>query len=384
MASSLIKNIGIICSGDINHPLLDGDALLIEDGLIKGVGKEKELDGGEPKTVIDARGTTLAPGLIDSHVHPVFGDFTPRQNVLGYIESYLHGGVTSMVSNGEVHLAGRPRDRAGVKALAILAAKSFANSRPGGVKVLGGTMVLESGLLEEDFAEVAREGVRCVKFLTEIENVDEAKSFSRWAKKYGVKVIIHCGGASLPGVKTTTADSIIQIEPDVVAHINGGPTSVSLKDMEKLIRQTPYYLDIVNCGNPKAALEAIKIAMDARALGRVIIGTDTPSGSGVIPLGMWQTIVLLASLTELKAEEAIALATGNTARAYGLKTGMIKEGNAADLVIMDAPSGCIAEDALGSIKNGDIPGISIVLIDGEVKVSRSRNTPPPKRPAVII
>lgn len=245
-------------------------------------------------------------------------------------------------------------------------------------------MVLEPGLLEEDFAEVALEGVRSVKFLTEVGKVEEAKDFSRWAKKYGMKVIIHCGGTSLPGVKTTTADSIIQIDPDVVAHLNGGPTAVSLEDVERLVRQTHYYLDIVNCGNPRAALQAIKIAMDAKALGRVIIGTDTPSGSGVIPLGMWQTIVLLASLTDLKAEEAIALATGNTSRAYGLRTGLIREGYAADLIIMDAPSGCIADDALGAVKVGDIPGISTVLIDGQVKVSRSRNTPPPKRAARIV
>ncbi|MCL6641296.1 MAG: hypothetical protein K6T92_07980, partial [Candidatus Rokubacteria bacterium] len=34
-----------------------------------------------------------------------------------------------------------------------------------------------------------------------------------------------------------------------------------------------------------------------------------------------------------------------------------------------------ARDALGAIARGDIPGISAVIIDGVVRVWRSRNTP---------
>jgi len=85
--------------------------------------------------VIDANGTTLAPGLIDSHVHPVAGDWTPRQNQIGWIDSCLHGGVTTMISAGEVHMPGRPKDVVGVKAMAITAQRAFAAVRPSGVKV---------------------------------------------------------------------------------------------------------------------------------------------------------------------------------------------------------------------------------------------------------
>src|SRR5215510_14952114 len=109
---TLIRNIGQIVSGDIARPLVDGDSI-----------------------VIDAAGTTVMPGLIDSHCHPVFGDFTPRQRTVDFIESGLHGGVTSMISAGEVHLPGRPRDIVGLKALAIVAARAYSNARPAGVKV---------------------------------------------------------------------------------------------------------------------------------------------------------------------------------------------------------------------------------------------------------
>ena len=111
----VIRNIGLLLSGDIDKPILDADTIVVNDGLITAVCKEKDCDIAGAKTVIDVRKTCVAPGLIDSHVHPVFGDWTPRQNQLGWIESTLHGGVTTMVSAGEVHLPGRPKDIVGLK-----------------------------------------------------------------------------------------------------------------------------------------------------------------------------------------------------------------------------------------------------------------------------
>ena len=92
----------------------------------------------------------------------MFGDFTPRQRTVDFIDSGLNGGLTTMISAGEVHLPGRPKDIVGLKALAIVAAKAYANFRPAGVKVHAGAPILELGLVEEDFAEMARAGVRLV------------------------------------------------------------------------------------------------------------------------------------------------------------------------------------------------------------------------------
>src|SRR5271169_3016043 len=94
----VIRNIGLLLSGDIQRPILDGDTVTVRDGVITAVGREKDCDTAEPDTLIDAKGTCLCPGLIDSHVHPVFGDWTPRQNQLGWIDSTLNGGVTTMIS----------------------------------------------------------------------------------------------------------------------------------------------------------------------------------------------------------------------------------------------------------------------------------------------
>lgn len=384
MPKLMIKNIGTLVSGDISNPLLIGDALIIEGSLIQAIGKEKELDDRGIEQVIDAGGMTITPGLIDSHCHPVLGDFTPRQKMLDFIESSLHGGVTTAISAGEVHLPGRPKDVAGTKALAILAAKSFASARPSGVKVLGGSIILESGLQEKDFEELAREGVKVVAEigLGSVKSPKEAAPMVKWAKKYGMVVMMHTGGTSIPGSSTVPADDVIATDPDIVSHINGGPTAISLAEAEKLVRKTSLTLEIAHCGNSKMIVDVMKIVKEVKAYPRIIIGNDAPSGTGVIPLGILRVINFLASLCGVKAEEAIAMATGNTAKVYKLNRGVIEVGREADLVIMDTPMGSVGKDALSAIEAGDIPGIAAVLIDGEMKIGVSRNTPPPNRKIV--
>jgi enamidase len=384
MPKLLIKNIGTLVSGDISRPLLNADAILVNGGIIHAVGKEKDLDLKGVDQVMDVGGMTVTPGLIDSHCHPVLGDFTPRQKMLDFIESSLHGGVTTVISAGEVHLPGRPKDVAGTKALAILAAKSFAAARPGGVKVLGGALILEPGLQEKDFEELAKEGVRVVGEigLGGIKGPKDAAPMVKWAKKYGMVVMMHTGGTSIPGSSTVPAEDVIAAGADIVSHINGGPTAISLGEAEKLIRGTSLTLEVVHCGNPKMIVEAMKIVKEVKAYPRIIIGNDAPSGTGVIPLGILRVINFLASLCGVKAEEAIAMATGNTAKVYRLNRGLIEPGKEADLVIMDAPLGSVGRDALSAIEAGDIPGVAAVLIDGQMKIGVSRNTPPPNRKVV--
>jgi enamidase len=378
MTTTAIVNIGTLVSGNIQEPLLQADSILIENDKITAVGPSFEQIKAAD-TVIDAARMTLIPGLIDSHTHPSIGDYSPRLNVVGWIEHYLHGGITSMISLGELHVPGRPHDPAGVKALAILASKCYRNVPPGSVKVMGGTLILESGLVEDDFKEMAREGVRAVKFIQAIENRAEAVQFSKWAKKYGMRVMIHCGGTSLPDVPTTNAAGIIEVQPDVLAHLNGGPTALSPDDIDKLMRNTTWTIDLVRFGNPKALEQIAQGIVELGAHRRVILGTDSPTGNGVEPLGMLHLITHLASLTGIKAEEAICMATGNTARVYNLPTGVIEPGRAADVALIDAAVGSIAQNAIESFSIGDSPAVAMVMIDGLVVVRRSKNTVPPQK-----
>lgn len=385
MTTIAVKNIGTLVSGDWQKPLLPADTILIREGKIAAVGGEELLAQGHFDRVIDAQGMTVIPGLIDSHVHPVLGDFTPRQKTLDFIESSLHGGVTSMISAGEPHTPGRPRDPVGVKALAILAARSFANARPGGVKVHGGALILEPGLKEEDFAELAAAGVWLVGEvgLGKIYRAEEAAPMVAWAHKYGFKVVMHTGGTSIPGSSTVTAEDVIRVNPDVVSHLNGGPTAVAPEEIEKIIAETNLTVEIVQCGNPRAAQLVARRLAERGALSRLILGNDSPSGTGIIPLGMLRNLAFLASLCDVPPAVAVACATGNTARVFGLNTGLIEVGREADLVLMDAPLGSAGRDALEALSVGDLPGIGLVLVDGQIRAQISRNTPPPVRKPVV-
>jgi enamidase len=379
---TLIRNIGTIVSGDIAEPILDGDAILVEDGLVAQVGRGR---GGDVERVIDAHGTTAFPGLIDSHAHPVFGDFTPRQRTIDFIESGLHGGVTTVISAGEVHLPGRPKDIVGLKALAIVASRAYQNLRPAGVKVHAGAPILELGMEEHDFAELAAAGVTLVGEigLGSVKTGAQAAPMVAWAKQHGMTVTFHTGGPSIAGSNPIAADAVLEARPHIVGHINGGTTAMSDADIERLVA-TDMAIEIVHCGNGRAALHAVRAAAGVAGLDRVIIGNDAPSGTGVVPLGILRVMAHLASLGGIAPAVAVAMATGNTARVHGLSTGRIRPGLEADICLVDAPVGSAAGTALDALAIGDLPGISMVLIDGVVAIGRSRNTPPAARAAEIV
>ena len=382
---TVIRGIGQIVSGDIQAPLTDGDTIVVVDGKLAQIGRESAVDADGADTVVDAKGTTVAPGLLDSHVHPAFGDFTPRQRTVDFLDSELHGGVTTMISAGEVHLPGRPKDIVGLKALAIVAAKAYQNFRPNGAKVHAGAPILELGLAEEDFAEMARGGVKLVGEigLGSVRTGRDAAPMVKWAKQHSMIVTIHTGGPSIAGSNPINAETVLEADPHVVGHINGGTTSMSVREIEMLVGGTQMALEIVHCGNPRTALHTLRVAREARAWGRVILGNDAPSGTGVVPLGILRTLALLASLGECPPEVAVAMATGNTAQVYHLPVGLIAAGREADLVIMDAPTGSVGKTALEALRAGDLPGISMILIDGVPRIGRSRNTAPAARAAEV-
>jgi enamidase len=374
----VIRNVGLMLSGDIDRPILDADTVVVVDGLIVAVGKQKDCDVDGAKTTIDARGTCLCPGLIDSHVHPVFGDWTPRQNQLGWIDSTMNGGVTTMISAGEVHLPGRPKDIVGLKALAITAQRAFDNFRPGGVKVHAGAPVIEKGMVESDFKELADAGVSLLGEigLGSVKAGAEAATMVKWARTYGIKSTIHTGGPSIPGSGLIDKDVVLEADADVIGHINGGHTSLPERDVCELCERSSRAIEIVHNGNERVALAAARAALELKCPHRVILGTDGPAGSGVQPLGILRMIALLASVGGIPAELVFCFATGNTAKIRDLDCGLIEVGRAADFVFMDRAQHTAGRTLLESVEFGDIPGVGMVMIDGIVRCRRSRNTPP--------
>lgn len=371
-----IRNIGEIATGDLGAPLADADTIVCEDGRIAAIGApQAALDGCQ--VVIDAGGCTAVPGLIDSHVHITFGDFTPRQNVVGYLSSYVHGGVTTSISASEVHVPGRPHDRGGLKALALAARSCFEGYRPGGMRVHAGSIILDPTLELSDLAELAAGGVWLAKAgFGAFDDAFDYAPYVRAAREAGMITTVHTGGSSIPGSDAISGDHILALDPHVSFHVNGGPTAMPDADFARLAKQSEVALQICTAGNLRTALLCLEEARQADALHRVLIATDTPTGSGVMPLGLLYTMSHLSSLGGLAPELAIACATGNNARVYGLDSGLLKEDRLADIVLLDAPDGGTQKTALNAIRHGDIAAIGAVVSDGIPRfVGRSRNTP---------
>lgn len=382
----VIKNIGQILSGKIEEPIFEGDCLIAIDGKISEWGKEKDLDIEEADTLVDAHGVTLAPGLIDSHIHPVVGDYTPRQQQLHWIDSTLHGGVTTMISAGEVHMPGRPKDVVGLKAMAIASQRWYENFRPSGVKVHAGAPVIEHGMEEHDFKDLADAGVKLLGEvgLGTVKDGKTAHQMVEWARKYGIQSTIHTGGPSIPGSGLIDADMVLETGTDVVGHINGGHSALPDDQIICLCESCKAALEIVHNGNERAALLTLNTARELDKLDQVILGTDGPAGSGVQPLGIMRMVAMLSSLGNVPAEVAFCFANGNTARQRDLDVGLIEKGKSADFVLMDQAQHAPGKNLLESVQLGNLPGVGMTIIDGVVRSERSRNTPPAQRLPEII
>ncbi len=108
------------------------------------------------------------PGLVDGHVHPVFGEWTPTQDTIGWIGNYLHGGTTTMVSACELHVPGLDYENLTpdlVTSLAVVTAHTTGRIRWSGARVHAGTVILVPGMKEEHFDRLAAAKSICAKFI---------------------------------------------------------------------------------------------------------------------------------------------------------------------------------------------------------------------------
>ncbi len=380
----LIEDIGVLATGRLGEPAVRDTTLLIEDGLVTGIG----VDAVHPDRVLSAGGLTVIPGLVDGHVHPSFGEWTPAQNALGWVHNYLHGGTTTMVSAGELHIPGLAFDALTpelVVSLAITSRHTTGRLRPSGVKAVAGTVLLVPGLTESHFDRMQAQNLTQLKFIFYDWNLlpnGEAAQYVRWARERGMTVKMHSGGVSRSGSSRVAAfDIVSEVRPDIVGHISGGPIPMPDADILRVVNELEsVYLEVCSSMNYRATKLVIDELQRHQGLSRLTLGTDTPGGTGVIPRGMLRNICFLASMCGVDPVDAIAAGTGTTAKAHGLDVGILEVGRPADLVALGPITGSTADDGLESFSLGDLPGIALVMVDGEVLVNgRSEQTPPPKQ-----
>lgn len=384
MTTLLVEDIGLLIHGDPDVAPVRDTTLVVEDGVIAGIGT----DHPAPDQVLSAGGLAVMPGLVDGHVHPTFGEWTPAQDAIGWIGNYLHGGTTSMVSAGELHIPGLAFDALTpelVLSIAITSKQTTGRMRPSGVKVNAGTVLLVPGMTEEHFDRAHAEGIDQLKFIFYDWNRlgdGEAQRYMQWAHDRGMTVKMHSGGVSRSGSsRVAGSDVVTAVRPDIVGHISGGPIPAPDADIAAIIADLPSaYVEVCSSNNYRATKFVAERLLERDEVHRLTLGTDTPGGTGVIPRGMLRNICYLASVCGVDPVAAVAAATGQTARAHGLDTGVLDVGRPADLIVLGPITGSTATDALECFALGDLPGIATVLVDGVALVeTRSQQTPPPSR-----
>jgi enamidase len=205
------------------------------------------------------------------------------------------------------------------------------------------------------------------------------------AKAAGITVMCHSGGGSIPGSKSKiSADLLLEMRPTVAGHINGGPTSLTPEENVRMVNEGgDVAMQLVHAGNLRSAIHLSELLLERGELSRILLATDTPTGTGMIPLGMIRTITELTSLGPYTPRQAISAATGNVAATYDIPGGYLRVGAAADFTVFDAPLGSAATTAFDAIQLGDLPAVAAVVTEGEVRFTRSRNTPPAQKPSVL-
>ena len=245
------------------------------------------------------------------------------------------------------------------------------------MRVHAGSIILEPNLTDADFAEAAKEGVWLAKagfgaFATPYEYAP----YVAMARRHNMVTMVHTGGSSIPGSTGIWADHVLKMQPDVSYHVNGGPIAMPDADFPRLVNESSIAMQVCTAGNLRTALLVAKLLREAGQQERLLIATDTPTGTGVMPLGMLYTMSHLAALADVPPEITVAMATGNNAKVYRLNSGVLAPGRDADIVLVDACLGGSQDDALSALRNGDIMGVGAVITDGVPRfVGRSRNTP---------
>jgi enamidase len=272
-----IVNLKTIITGDWREPYSAGDTVLMDGGKIVSVGTAAPAAVEACDVVIDAGGATAVPGFIDSQVHITFGDYTPRQKTVGFLESYVHGATTTAISASEVHVPGRPKDPDGVKALAVAAFKCFEHYRPGGMRVYGGSIILEPGLVEADLKEIAGKGVWLAKAgFGAVKTPFDYVPMIAWAKKHGMVTTVHTGGSSIPDSSGIWAEHLIAMDPHVSFHVNGGPVAMPDADFPRMVHESKIALQVCTAGNLRTTLLLGDMVRKADQFDRFLIAWPAP------------------------------------------------------------------------------------------------------------
>ena len=359
--------------------IIPGGAVVIEDGVIKAVGKTEDIlreYNEENYEVIDATGKAVLPGFVDSHTHFVFGgyraeEFSWRLRGDSYMEIMERGGgiansvrATREASKEELFAAGKKRldsmlsfgvttveGKSGygldydteIKQLEVMdeldrvhpmdIVKTFLGAHAVPKDYKGREDEFVDYLIQEVLPVVVEKKLAefCDIFCEKnVFSVEQSRKLLTKAKEMGMKLKLHAdeivqlGGAELAAeLGAVSADHLLQASDQGIA------------DMAKA--------DVVATLLPCTAFSLREHYARARAMidqnCGVALASDLNPGSCFT-----ESIALVFALATLymkmSTEEAVTALTINGAAAVGRadKVGSIDVGKQGDLVILEFPS----------------------------------------------
>lgn len=379
---------------DADTPLTSGQSLLIDDGVIVAVGEDVATPEGA--TVVDLKGRTVLPGLIDMHGH-FYANVGSRMQTQGeaYPRLYLAGGVTTVFSPGELEPADiealQVRIAAGEElGPRILSAGPYFDGDPSDILWIEGSestdAVVEkydawkdridavkayTSIGEEQLAELILRASSDGKFVTgHLESVSGTRaiemgidgiehgllSFSEFGAPEG-DVWEHLCRLSTVDVSSDSVQSVIRSLADRKVYVT--PTLVTLQSgLPEFEAVTPNWRDFTSPGAARVAeawaangfpsqreAECMRTLIDKQvqftqalheAGGVIVAGTD-PVLPNLIPgYGLHRELenLVAAGLTPLEAIEAATIVSAEILGVAGV-TGSIEPGKEADLYVVD-------------------------------------------------
>lgn len=245
------------------------------------------------------------------------------------------------------------------------------------MRVHAGSVILEPGLTEADFAELARQGVWLAKAgFGGFDDPGEYAPYVRMARDHGMITTMHTGGSSIPGSSGIWAKHVLAADPHVSFHVNGGPVAIPDADFPRLVNESGVAMQVCTAGNLRTTLLVADLLEKADALERLLIATDTPTGQRHHAAGH-----ALHDHAPVRARRhgpghRLFRGNGQQRRRVRARYRRAGAGREADVILLDACSGGSRNDALAAIANGDIPAVCAVVTAGVPRfVGRSRNTP---------
>ena len=383
MSKTIIYNIGTIVTGDYINPVAEGDTICTDGDKIIFVGWRAEAPKIDYTVDINAVELTVCPGLIDANTHPPLANYLPAYKAYDWVDNYAGAGITSMVSTGSFAFPGAAADVSSAKAQAIFGKYMWDHYHPSFVKVHDESVMLQQGMTEADFAELAAAGIHIIGEigLSAVKAPSEAARLAGLAKKHGFTVTLHAAAPISADGVAYTLDEIKQINPDVLCCLNGDPTPLKEEWIKQLVQSGQYWFDCVSNGNETLLIKIAAWAKEAGTLGKMMLGTNVPSMSGFSPMGLWLQMAALAQDAEVDPAVAVAMGSGNVARCYGLDHGILAPGMVADF--MFTSTGSIMPDMLSTISYGRVPSVAGTFINGEAGLANCKNMAPPKKRPVI-